>query len=224
VVEVGCRDAGGRTVDLDSGTPSLNQEAFLHVMVLRPSVCRRSTESWKIGVPLLKASDYVSILSLFVSVLALGASLYASAKSVQAARAGLALSSVKDLLSRHHDRDFYEARKILKDSTFTEDLDISLGLDGMPREKRDAAHKVASLFEELGRLIAHRIISEDIIIGAYGGAILKSWEVLAPLIYAQRSVRSSAYYVYFEDLAARSQANSASDIYRRIGLRQLPPD
>lgn len=82
---------------------------------------------------------------------------------------------------------------------------------------------MASIYNNLGKLVAHGLVDESLIIGAYGGSLLRAWNLLAPYVYLERQEDQRNPMRYFEDLAWRVSSNRPDDVYRRLGLRALPP-
>lgn len=82
------------------------------------------------------------------------------------------------------------------------------GLHGDPKwYPQDTIEKVERLAGSLQRaafLWSRSLIDEELILGMYAEAFLRSWDALAPWTEYQRRVRGERYLIDFEKLAKRS--------------------
>ncbi|MDQ0600804.1 hypothetical protein QF037_005149 [Streptomyces canus] len=77
--------------------------------------------------------------------------------------------------------------------------------------KRDI-RRVSLFYDDVGKLVAHGVVEESLIIGSYGLNIVNMWDVLAPYIYKERILTTKAM-LYFEDLAARAKARPMESVH-----------
>lgn len=59
--------------------------------------------------------------------------------------------------------------------------------------------------------------------GAYGRAIHRTWDKMAPYVYAERQKFGNLTMVYFEDLASRASLTTMQEVHGMLGLRSRPP-
>ena len=100
---------------------------------------------------------------------------------------------------------------------------IEGGYSQMTPSARAHVNTIGLFYDDLGKLIAHGMIRQDLVIGSYGTPIVWLWDALAPYVYAERRLRGFAFWVYFEDLAERTAATTPDSVYVKLGLRSRPP-
>jgi hypothetical protein len=67
------------------------------------------------------------------------------------------------------------------------------------------------------------MIDQSLVIGAYGTNIVRLWDALAPHVYTERREHGLHFWIYFEDLAARTAATNPDIVYADLRLRSRPP-
>ena len=97
------------------------------------------------------------------------------------------------------------------------------GYRGLPLAARTHANTIGLFYDDLGKLVAHGMVDQTLVIGAYGTPIVLLWDALAPYVYAERQAHRMSFWVYFEDLAARTAETPPTQVYAKLGLRQRPP-
>ncbi|NGO09317.1 hypothetical protein G5C60_17350 [Streptomyces sp. HC44] len=93
----------------------------------------------------------------------------------------------------------------------------------LPEEPKECVRRVAFFFEELGKLVVHGFVSQDLIIGSYGLSMHRAWVVVAPYVYREREIRQRVVLPYFEHMAAVTSEITAADVHRKMKLRTYPP-
>ncbi|TDB87899.1 hypothetical protein E1264_13115 [Actinomadura sp. KC216] len=97
------------------------------------------------------------------------------------------------------------------------------GHRGLPEQARTHANTIGLFFDDLGKLVAHGVIDQGLVIGSYGTNIVRLWDVLAPYVYTERREHGLHFWIYFEDLAARTAASRPDVVYADLHMRQRPP-
>ncbi len=148
----------------------------------------------------MEPKDWISIS---VSALALLVSLGAGLRQLLLTRQANALPVLVDLFREFRGDRQREARIVVFSEV--QSLDLTRGLDGLPDKQRDRLRDIMWYFDNLGALVTHGIVDIQPIAGFMGGSILTAWERLAPLIYAERTLRghpsdAGQYQQYFENL------------------------
>jgi hypothetical protein len=159
-----------------------------------------------------------TIVSLFLSGVALVVSMYTSARSVRATRASQSLAVIKDIFGQRHQPEFVDALAAVRTPDFRSGVDAAEGVTGLPQDKRLQANRLCIFYDDLGKLVAHGIIDEDLVIGSYGYGIMWAWKALEPFIRAQRVLNGTNYNIYFEDLALRAERNPPPVVHDKLGL------
>ncbi|WP_138733096.1 DUF4760 domain-containing protein [Modestobacter excelsi] len=156
------------------------------------------------------------VATLAVSVLALLVAMRSNQRSVKVARASQALSVVKDIFGQRGRPDFVEALNAVRAIPYP--LNTNVGIEGLPDGLRNKAKLVMAFYEDLGKLVAHGIVDEDLIIGALGHSVVWAWTPLERFILAQREKNQTEYFIYFQHLAARAMARTPKQVHKKLGL------
>ncbi|MEU0394860.1 hypothetical protein ABZ208_19175 [Streptomyces sp. NPDC006208] len=97
------------------------------------------------------------------------------------------------------------------------------GYLSLPPEPKAHIRRVALFLDDAGKLVAHGIVDERIVLGSYAVLITETWKRLAAYVYSERARQGNFTMIYLEDLAARAQATPAPSVHAILGLRRLPP-
>lgn len=151
-------------------------------------------------------------------MVALVVSAYTNARSVRATRASQSLGAIKDVFVQRHKPEFVAALNAVRDPNFVRGTDSADGYRGLPKAKQNYANQVTNFYDDLGKLVAHGVVEEELILGAYGSSTLWAWQVLEPYIKAQRSINGTNFNIYFEDLALRVKRRPPYVIHAKLGL------
>ncbi|MFG2941548.1 hypothetical protein [Streptomyces sp. NPDC048282] len=96
------------------------------------------------------------------------------------------------------------------------------GYRSLPDEALRRIRLVGLFYDDVGKLVAHGVVDERLIIGSYGPNIVNMWDVLAPYFYRERELTTKAM-VYFEDLAHRARTRPQARIHSELRLEASPP-
>ena len=167
--------------------------------------------------------------SLVLNLLALAVSGGAFATSIVTARRQLKLANdsnvlpiIIDVFKETRTPEFSQSMEYIRDqlSVIHQPND---GYRNLPEEVKGHIRRVGLFYDDVGKLVAHEVVDERLILGAYGRAIVRTWEKLAPFVYAERERHRNLTMTYFEDLACRAKSVPMQDVHRAVGLRRLPP-
>lgn len=100
---------------------------------------------------------------------------------------------------------------------------LKYGISGLPKQAHTHAALIGLFYDDLGKLVAHRMIDQDLVVGGYGSMIVRLWDALAPFVYAERELHLTEFWVYFEDLATRAAATTPARVYKALHLGSRPP-
>ncbi|MFI7410296.1 hypothetical protein ACIBU0_16700 [Streptomyces sp. NPDC049627] len=162
-----------------------------------------------------------TVLALFISVVSLAASSVVSARQIRLAHNSNLLPVVVELFRETRQSEFSRAIEYIK-SDLARDHSPEFGYRRLPDEPLGHVRRVSLFYDDVGKLVAHGIVDERLIIGSYGPNILNMWEVLAPYIYRERELTTKAM-IYFEDLAHRARVRPQARVHAELGLRSAPP-
>ncbi|TYK51439.1 DUF4760 domain-containing protein [Actinomadura decatromicini] len=164
----------------------------------------------------------LDLATLTISITALVVSLVLTLRQIRLASGGNHLPVVLDAFRETRSPAWFEAQKyVLNELTAEHTPDY--GYRGLPERARAHAGAVGLFFDDLGKLVAHDVIDQSLVIGAYGTGIVRLWDVLAPYVYTERREYGFHFWIYFEDLAARTAAEGPDAVYADLHLRSRPP-
>lgn len=157
----------------------------------------------------------IALVALVVAI----ASAVISARQLREARKANAFPAAIDLFREFRDPAFVADRRLLL--TELEHCDPAQGMQGLPDGIRQAAFRVSHYLDNVGALVAHRLIDPEIAGSFLGASALQLWEALKEFIRRERVLRSYPdYQMHFEHLAATVDSlrlDSAS-----LGWRKMP--
>ncbi len=142
------------------------------------------------------AALIVALIALVVAAI----SAFISARQLREAMRANAFPAVVDLFREYRSAEMVAARRLL--SSKLPELEPVEGIQGLPDEVASAAIKVGNYLDNLGVLIARRLLDPEVAAGFLGDSALRLWRELSPFIQRERELRSpAAYQEYFEHLA-----------------------
>ena len=120
---------------------------------------------------------------------------YLQLKEMAAARWTEATAKVFEMLIQ--DEETRKARRYVRT--------CQLPLPGEATEEQwNIMYRVWVSFDNLGVLVAHKMLPAHLSMEMFHGSIIECWEKLAPHIHQERAARGGRYQVFFEDLYCRS--------------------
>jgi hypothetical protein len=115
-----------------------------------------------------------------------------------------------------HDHLRYVRRELPKSG-----IPYETGYMNLPESARAHVVPVSHYFDNLGILLANRVIDEELILSFMGESIEETWEVLRPYIRQEEKLRGGQEYQrFFEHAAALAQKRPAADIRRKLNLQK----
>lgn len=156
----------------------------------------------------------MELAGLLLAVAALAISLATAHRQLRLARHANVVPVLIDLFREHRSRSLADARRFVY--TGLDGCDLSLGLSGLPDDqKRDSVRELMWYYDNLGAMVAHKIVDLEPVAGYLGGSVVDMWNALEPLVRAERNRRAQAsdparWQLYFEHLA--------------LEVQRLPPD
>jgi hypothetical protein len=163
----------------------------------------------------------LNLLALVISVIALGVSVVLGRRQLKLARDSHLLPIISDIFKETRSEPFMESMAYIRDRLA--ELPADNGYRYLPGEGRVHIRRVGLFFDDIGKLVAHHIVEENIVLGAYGGAIQRIWDIVAPYVYSERQKYNNMTMFYFEDLASRAGATAMRAVHGDLGLRSRPP-
>lgn len=139
----------------------------------------------------------IALLALVVAT----ASAVISARQLRESRKANAFPAAIDLFREFRDPEFVADRRLLL--TELGNCDPDKGMQGLPDHIRPAAFRVSHYLDNVGVLVAHRLIDPEIAGSFLGASALQLWEALNDFIRRERVLRAYPdYQMHFEHLAA----------------------
>ncbi|MFH0521819.1 hypothetical protein ACHBTE_32155 [Streptomyces sp. M41] len=164
----------------------------------------------------------VNVVSLTVSILALAISGFFAFRQLHSAQSANVLAMILNGFSETRDPAYSEAIEYVL-YHLPADYPQPISYLHLAEPHKSHVRRVGFFYDDLGKLVAHGVVDEKLIIGAYGRSLLRAWTILAPFIYFERQEHQRMPMRYFEDLAYRVSRTSPETVYAHIGLGLLPP-
>lgn len=162
----------------------------------------------------------LNLAAVAISVAALMMSVLLTRRQIRVATGANHVPVVVTAFQQTRSTAWFEAQEYILHSLAKEHAP-DRGHRGLPLPARAHANVIGLFYDDLGKLVAHGVVDEKLIIGAYGTTIVRLWDVLAPYVYAERQAHGLYFWIYFEDLAARTADMSPSVLY--ASMRRRPP-
>ncbi|WP_328692746.1 hypothetical protein OHA74_29980 [Streptomyces phaeochromogenes] len=170
----------------------------------------------------MESSLALNVLVLLVSIATLITSLVVARRQLRLAHNSNVLPIIIDMFKDTREPEFSRSIEYLL-SEFTGQYPHEDGYLNLPPEPKAHIRRVALFLDDAGKLVAHGVVDERIILGSYAVLIARTWETLAPYVYSERARQGNFTMIYLEDLAARARSTPASSVHAALGLRRLPP-
>ncbi|MCE7048533.1 DUF4760 domain-containing protein [Streptomyces purpurascens] len=164
----------------------------------------------------------LNLVTLLVSVIALVTSAWLAWSQLRSSRKSTVLAMILEGFRDTRGDDYLEAVEYVLYRLAVEHPQ-PVAYQQLPEESRRYIQRVGLFYNDLGKLVAHGLVDESLIIGAYGGSLLRAWNLLAPYVYLERQEHQRQPMRYFEDLAWRVSSRRPETVYRELGLHVLPP-
>lgn len=165
----------------------------------------------------VKFSDFVDVLAIVISLAALTVSAVLALRQTRTAAAGYALPVVLEVFDQFRTPEFFTARQYVYHS-LSKEFDPPVPLPDLPVEPQTTVRMVAGRYDDLGKLVAHGIIDEDLVIGSNGTAIRKVWRAVEPFVLLDRAENDATTWCYLEDLARRVERRPPRTVYEKLQL------
>ncbi|MEV0675296.1 hypothetical protein AB0I60_02105 [Actinosynnema sp. NPDC050436] len=170
----------------------------------------------------MNATTVLSLATLTISLTALVVSMRLTVRQLRLTSGGNHRPVVLDAFRETRSPAWFEAQEYVL-TELARDHEPSGGHRGLPEPARARASTIGLFLDDLGKLVAHGMVDQDLVIGAYGTNIMRLWDALAPYVYAERAAHGLHFWIYFEDLAARTAATPPEVVYAALRLQSRPP-
>lgn len=164
----------------------------------------------------------LNLAALAISLTALVTSALLTRRQVRLATSGVHLPVILESFKETRSATWFEAQEFVL-TELAGKHESAGGHRGLPKAVRDHANTIGLFYDDLGKLVAHGMIDQNLIIGSYGTNIVRLWDALAPYVYGERQQHGLHFWIYFEDLAARTAATHPEEVYASLGMRARPP-
>jgi hypothetical protein len=170
----------------------------------------------------VNATIVLSLATLAISLMALVISILLTRRQLRLASGGNHLPVVLDAFRETRNAAWFEAQEYVL-TELAKEHEPDYGHRGLPEQARTHANTIGLFYDDLGKLVAHGMIGQDLVIGSYGTNIVRLWDALAPYVYIERRQQGLHFWIYFEDLAVRTDARHPKAVYADLRLRSRPP-
>jgi len=170
----------------------------------------------------VNATIVLSLATTVISLTALVISILLTRRQLRLVSGGNHLPVVLDAFKETRSAVWFEAQEYVL-SELAKEHESDCGHRGLPEPARIRVNTIGLFYDDLGKLVAHGMIDQSLVIGAYGTNIVRLWDALAPYVYTERREHGLHFWIYFEDLAARTAATHPEVVYAHLHLRSRPP-
>ncbi|RBQ15584.1 hypothetical protein DP939_35005 [Spongiactinospora rosea] len=171
----------------------------------------------------MDATLVLNLATLAVSLTALAISVFLTLRQIRLASGGLHLPVVLETFLHSRNPAWFKAQEYVL-TMLAHEYQAERGWRGLPEQARAQVNTIGLFYDDLGKLVAHGMIDQRLVIGSYGTNIVRLWDALAPYVYTERHNHAPLHFwIYFEDLAARTAATPPETVYAGLGLRSRPP-
>ncbi|MEE4541302.1 hypothetical protein V2S66_04890 [Streptomyces sp. V4-01] len=166
----------------------------------------------------------LNLTAMMISLVALVVSILLTLRQIRLSNGGNHLPVILEAFKLAHDPDstYLNAEKYLLNDLAREHS-VDCGVTELPAPARAYALTIGMFFDDLGKVVAHDIVHQDIVVGSFGPGLVRMWDALAPYVYRQRRTHGNHFWIYFEDLAVRAATRPSAVVYAALGLRSRPP-
>ncbi|WP_131803738.1 hypothetical protein [Pseudofrankia sp. BMG5.36] len=163
-------------------------------------------------------SALLNFAAVVISLAALLASVLTARQQSRFSHGANIIPIIVEAFRETRQPEFTEARLYIYGRLSLEH-DPASGILALPPDIVQYIQLVGIFYDDLGKLVAHKIIDGDLVIGSYGTGVTQTWAVLKPYIENERVRCRTNTFVYFEDLAIRISEREPADVYKRLGMR-----
>jgi hypothetical protein len=174
---------------------------------------------WSSSVDRVEPDVLINVAAITISILSLIVSALLALRQTRTAAAGYALPVILEIFDQFRSEEFFEARRYVY-HRLNQEFDRPVAYTDLPAEALAKVRAVAGRYDDLGKLVAHGIVDEKLIVGANGTAVRRVWESVAPFVHEERRKHGVATWSYLEDLACRVRERPPREVYRELGLRR----
>jgi hypothetical protein len=171
---------------------------------------------------LVDATLVLNVVALVISTVALAVSVVAVSRQIRIAQNSNLIPVIADLFRETRGSEFLRSMEFIRDRLATAHPG-SPAYRELPEDARGHIRRVGLFYDDIGKLVAHGVINESLILGAYGGAVPRIWELVAPYVLSERQKYGNATMAYFEDLAARARIHTMAGVHQSLTLRSYTP-
>lgn len=145
----------------------------------------------------------MALAAVIISIVAVMTSVILGQRALKLARHSNIMPVLIDLFREHRSDRLADARHFVYYDL--PKCDVSLGIDGLPDDKKSLVRDLARFYDNLGALVTHGIIDIEPVSGYLGQSVLVYWERMQPLVQTERHKRQGQYdperwQIYFENL------------------------
>lgn len=170
----------------------------------------------------MNSSLLQNFITLAISVVALTTTMFLTLRQIRLATFANHLPVVLEAFKETRGEAWLDAEDYVLNRLASEHP-ADGGWHNLPEPARSHVTKIALFYDDLGKVVAHGVINQSLVIGSYGTNIVLLWDALAPYVYSDRHAHGTHSWVYFEDLAVRTASTHPQEVYRSLGLKYRRP-
>jgi hypothetical protein len=147
----------------------------------------------------------LNVVSLGLSLIAIILSSVIAWRQAQLMRHANAFPILIDFFREFRSPEFREHQLYVR--TRLADELPAIGIYGLPEPVLAHVVPVVHYFDNLGALVAHRVVETKVALSILGESVERNWRLLAPFLHKEREIRKDDEYgIFFEHLAELARA------------------
>jgi hypothetical protein len=160
----------------------------------------------------------LNIISLAISIAAVAVSVAFAFRQTKMMETANTLPVLLDFFREFRGDEFRKKQSIMLDKLPSVSADN--GLCHLPEEVQRPTIYVIHYYDNLGAMVAHGLISADVVLSVYGESVDRCWRLVEPYIKQERDIRGDPeYQILFEHIASLAERNQGREARRRLRLR-----
>jgi hypothetical protein len=115
-------------------------------------------------------------------------------------------------------KEFLEAQDYIFQSMDSHEPDR--GVSGLPSDVKSKILMIVNFYNDLGRLVVHGALDEEVALSSFGENLYQTWIVLHVFIESERNLLPVRFMLYFEDMACRVRDRGQRSVGEHFNLRK----
>jgi hypothetical protein len=159
-----------------------------------------------------------NIVALILSGLALALSILFTRRQIRLSHGSNLLTLLGSTFRNLRTEEFIQAQDFIYYELPM--LDPKDGIGGLPSESRLRVLLVLNFYNDLGRLVVHGALDEEVVLSSFGENLHQTWVLSREFISRERELLPVRFMLYLEDLACRVRERGQRNVGEEFHLRE----